>query len=391
MAFRSYLIVAGVLLKTTLSHALEALDEAAMSSVTGQAQGVRFTTEFVSSAKSITYYDDNGVGTNGKLGSLSLSSIRIATPTNRPLIMEMRVGEKSGRKGLFLESKDLPVDIEIGSVAVNGKSLGGFGQTDFKIANNQDNDASNDQLYAVDIYAGGSVGNGITLDMSLPGSLSFDAYYEDDGVRFSSTVDFGNPFDSTQTGINMKGLTLDLVADGLEIGLPTISKGNVNVYNARVGSQVLNSAAYRNINLQPGGSILLKNAKTRNDIGLEIDLTLKKDSSFDFVYISGEVDNDYLNANASGLDDVYEATARIKLLSDLTVKGMRLNVDEERGLVLDFDPAVSTDGAKAHILASDITLRRADRVVNNIPAQSIGTIDAQLNITSNSYLQVEGH
>lgn len=394
MALKCYLGLAGVLFQISTVQALEALDEAAMSNVTGQAQGIRLTSEYDSSIKSISYYDDDGLGADGSGGVISLSPVRVYTPTNRPLIVDVQVGEKvrdngETRTGLLFYNRDLPINIEVGSIAINGKSIGGFGQQNFQIKNNLNADPSDDQVYTVDLFAGGAVGNnGITLDVDLPSSMSFDTYYEDDGVRLSSTVDFGNPFDASGGGLKMSGVTFDLVPEGLQIGLPTITGGNVNVYNASIGDEILNSAAYRNINLK-GGALLLKNAEQAGESGLEIDLRVNKDSSLDYVYIAGEVDENYLAGNPGA--EIYEGSATISFEDDLLVQGMRMNVDGERGLVFDFDNSTATDGVRAHLQGRNIRFDRADRAAAGIHSPSIGTIDARLHLTNNTYLQVQGH
>lgn len=396
MAAKCYLGLAAILIHASTAQALEALDEAAMSNVTGQAQGIRLTSEYDSTIKSISYFDDDGMGNaDSRGGVLSLSPVRVYTPTNRPLVVEMTVGEKvrldgSTQTGLLFTNKDLPIDIEVGAIAINGNSIGGFGQNNFQIKNNLNADPNDDQVYTVDLFAGGAVGNnGISLDIDIPSSMSFDTYYDDDGVRLTSTVDFGNPFNPAGGGLKMAGLTFDLVADGLQIGLPQISGGSVNVYNAKIGDETLNSAAYRNINLQPGGTLLLKNAESADENGLEMDLTLKQGSSLDYVYIAGEVDDNYLAGNPGS--EIFEGSATITFVDDLTVRGMRMNVDGERGLVFDFDSNTATDGVRAHLRGTDIRFDRADRAAAGVRSPSIGTIDARLHLTNNTYLQVEGH
>ena len=52
-------------------------------------------------------------------------------------------------------------------------------------------------------------------------------------------------------------------------------------------------------------------------------------------------------------------------------------------------------GASANVLVENITMLRSDQVAS-IPdatreSLSIGTMDVQLNISDNSYLQVQGH
>lgn len=412
MAARRYLVLAGMLSQFSSLHALEALDETALSAVTGQAQGIRFTSEFDATTSSITYHDDNGYyrtdGVNGistNAGVVEFSQVNVKTPTNRPLVVDVVVGDFTpgngvpARKGLFFYNRDLPLDITIESIAINGLSLGRYGQGDFKIA---DGDALVTRL-----FPGGKDGEGFTIDVEIPKSLSFATYFEDDGARFSSRVDFSDPRSPGVGGLTLRGMTFDLVDEGLRIGLPTSSGGNINVYNAAVEGDVLNSAAYRNINLAEGGYILAKNAKGQTDVGMEFDMRLAKDSSLDFVYLAGTIGDNYPNPTPDPNDPtadpsyVYEASASFKLLDNLDVTGLRMNVDRERGLVLDFERSSDPQVAKqtvisTRLLAENITIQRSDLVKQvgdpgYVAPGSLGTVDASINLTNHTYLQVEGH
>ena len=358
------------------AHALEELNEQALSDVTGQAQGLRYTSESDVRVDSISYIDDDGLN-NGTVGSVSLSPVRMYTPVNRPVQIDLEVKEVNGRKALVFTNRDLPIELEVGSVAVNGVSLGGLGQGNFQIG-------SGDALIT-NMYAGGQIGSGFTLDVLIPGSMSMDTYYEDEGTRFTTTVDFSDPRDANAGGLDLTSMTFDLETDGLRIGLPVINGGNINLYNARVGNDVLNSLAFRNIQMLSGGYLLLKNAENAGEIGIEMDARLASGSSLELVYIAGEVDDSYPNQN------VFEMSAQVSLTSDFDVRGMRLNVDGDRGLVFDFDPAAAGDGISAGLRVDSIRLQRSDQVGQGALPASIGTLDAQINLTQNTYLQVQGH
>lgn len=408
MAAKCYLVLIGILSQVGTVQALEALDDSSMSAITGQAQGIRLTSEFDATTSSVSYYDDNGYyrpvtpgAISDDAGSIEFSQVRVQTPTNRPLVVDMVVGDFSpdgiepARKGLFFYARDLPLDISVESIAINGLSLGRYAQGDFKIA---DGDALVTRL-----FPGGQVGEGFTLDVEIPKSMSFETYFEDDGARFSSRIDFSDPRDPSIGGLTLRGMTFDLVDEGLRIGLPTSDGGNINVYNAAVEGGVLNSAAYRNIVLADGGYILAKNAKDLNDVGMELDLKLAKDSSLDFVYLAGTVDENYPNPTPDPNDPtadpsyVYEASVSFKLLKDFDVTGLRMNVDRERGLVLDFDTSGGEQTViSTQLLAENITIQRSDLVklptdAGYVRPVSLGTIDANINLTNNTYLQVEGH
>ena len=177
---------------------------------------------------------------------------------------------------------------------------------------------------------------------------------------------------------------------------------------------MLNSAAYRNIKLK-GGYVLVKNAKNSGDVGVEFDVNLNayaaddtgktgETASLDFVYLAGTVDENYPNPVPDPNDPdadpayVYEASVSFRLLDDLKVDGLRMNVDRERGLVLDFDRSGSQKETviSTRLLAENITLQRSDQVklptdANYQRPVSLGTIDANINLTNHTYLQVEGH
>lgn len=375
MSSRFGLLVLALGLSLPLS-AMEALDDGALATVTGQAQGLRYTSEYDARIDSITYIDDDGLD-GGRVGTLSLSPVRIYTQTNRPVQVDLEVKDVNGRKALVFTNRDLPVEVDIGSLAINGVSLGGFGQGNFNIGQND--------VFVSTLYAGGHDGNGLTLDLDIPSSMSYDTYYENDGTRLTTTVDFGDPRDPSGGGLLLRDITFDLEGEGLRIGVPTTEGGNINFYNVRIGDDVLNSTAMRNISIQPGGYLLLKNAKGANEIGIEMDLLVTQNSSFDWVYITGPIDGTYPSAN------VFEMSANVRLLSDFAVKGLRMNVDGDRGLVFDFDQQNASHGVSANVLASDFTLQRSDRVGLGAAPVSLGSLDVQMNLTNASYLQIQGH
>jgi len=399
MAAKCYLGLAGILIHVSTVQALEALDETAMSNVTGQAQGIRLTSEFETNIDAITYYDDDGYfhndlnadGISAFGGSLRLSPVTISTPTNRPIVIDITVETNAdGDTGLVFVNRDLAIDLAVGKMEINDVSIGAFGQNNFRIGLQNGGSATDE--YRVELYgAGYDDANGVTANISLPNSMAFDTYYEDPdgngtnpGGRMTSTVSFQSA--SGKTGLELKNLTLDVVDEGLRIGIPETNGGDINIYNAKLGDDVLNSVAYRNIDFRPGGYVLVKNARDASDSGIELDAVLKDRSSLDYVYIAGEVDV------ASGVvsdANIYEGSASFTLLEDFTVKNARVNVDKERGIVLDFDQGQTDSGASIHLLANDIKFRRSDRDLATAP--TLGTFDARINLSASSYLQVEGH
>lgn len=384
-------VTVAALFMSAPSFALKVLDDQSLSGVTGQAQGLKITQQQEMVIDSLSYIDDDGLGQNGTLGSITLSNIRQYTPNNRPTIRDFEVKDLgAGRgKGLIMTSRELAVYREIGDVAINGKSLGSFGQNNYHF--------NPGDVIETGIYAGGSVGNnGISIDVDVPSSLSYDNWHEINGAKSYVTINYDDPYNQGNGGIFYKNITVDIVDDGVRVGLPTISNGFVNQYNACVGNDqscrssgrnnVTHSTAYRNINLLPNGYVLVKNAKGANEIGLELDMVVRSGSNLDYVYIYGEVGTNYPSS------DVSEMSAHVELKSDLIVSGLRMNVDGERGLVFDFDNTVpGATVVSGNIELSDITLLRSDKVSTTPNPVSIGTLDVQLNLTNNSYVQIEGY
>lgn len=384
-------VTVAALFMSAPSFALKVLDDQSLSGVTGQAQGLKITQQQEMVIDSLSYIDDDGLGQNGTIGSITLSNIRQYTPNNRPTIRDFEVKDLgAGRgKGLIMTSRELAVYREVGDVAINGKSLGSFGQNNYHF--------NPGDVIETGIYAGGSVGNnGISIDVDVPSSLSYDNWHEINGAKSYVTINYDDPYNQGNGGIFYKNITVDIVDDGVRVGLPTISNGFVNQYNACVGNDqscrgsgrnnVTHSTAYRNINLLPNGYVLVKNAKGANEIGLELDMVVRSGSNLDYVYIYGEVGTNYPSS------DISEMSAHVELKSDLIVSGLRMNVDGERGLVFDFDNTVpGTTVVSGNIELSDITLLRSDKVLTTPNPVSIGTLDVQLNLTNNSYVQIEGY
>lgn len=376
--------------------ALQALDDLILSDVTGQAQGLKITQEQETVIDSLTYYDDDGLGgANGTAGSITLSNVRRYTPKGVPTVQDIEVknvivkGTDKGR-GLVITNHQLEINQEIGDISINGKSLGSQGQNNYRFG-------ANDVL-VTSIRAGGYLGNnGMSIDVAVPSSLSYDQWKEMNGVRSYVTISYDDPYNKGQGGIVFEDITIDITDDGLRVGLPTTRGGFINQYNNCVGTwkdcrdpgqtkhNVTSSNAFRNINFMPGGYVLVKNAKGANEYGLELDARVKAGSNLDYIDIFGEVGDSYPNSQ------VFEMSAHLHLNSDLIIEGLRMNVDGERGLVFDFDNTTPHQVASANLVMSDVTLMRSDRVKTTPNPVSIGTLDVQLNLGSRTYIQMEGH
>lgn len=379
----------------TPTLALEQLDDAVLSKVTGQAQGLKYTSEFGISIQSIDYFDDD----LEDQGFISFSNVSIGTAINRPLVIDVEVGtdpNDPARRGLFLSANDLAVEYQIANIYVNGESLGGFGGDNFQM------DA--DDQYVSRFYAGGRNGDGLSIDIEIPDSMTSDQYYEDAGVRLTTSIGFSqpDPLNTGKTGgIILRNLTLDIEEDGVMIGLPEITDGAINFYNFRLGDDILNSVALRHINLLPGGELYIKPSKDAGSSGLEADALIKQGSNLDLVYISGSIDGGYPDENT------FEMAGHINFDTDFEVNGLTVNVDKDNGIELAFndtyvapynDGSLTTsglvaNGVKGEVTLSDVFLYRSDVAVIPSSATHVGAgkLNAHIHILPTSYVHVRGH
>ncbi|MFY9178848.1 MAG: DUF6160 family protein [Venatoribacter sp.] len=367
--------------------ALEALDDQHLSDISGQGQGLRITQQFENTIDSISYIDDDGL--NGSAGTLTLSNVRVYTPDNRPTIMDIEVKDIDGKKALVITSRQDFQETEIGAVSVNGNTLISMGTSGTQIL-----DEAKYVNPETRIYTGGHSGNGLTIDTISPTYRTQESWQEDDGTRVihtTTSLEFHKAPNARATSVVFKNITIDIVDEGLRIGIPEVSGAtsssiNTRVGNERVGYTYHGSSSIRNMNIPTGGYLLLKNAKEAGKQGLELDLSLPSGTNMENVTIQGFVD---LDTYYQGQSENFEQSAKITLKSDLLVKGMRVNVDGERGVVMDFDPTGPANVASVNLEMKDITLKHNS--VASPKVVSLGTLDVQLNLTNQTYIQIEGH
>lgn len=378
------------------TYSMQALDDQSLSDVTGQAQGLRITDDQEIIINSLSYHDDDGHGIDGTPGVITLNSVRQYSASGRPSVRDFEVKDLGQGRGigLIMTSRQLDISREIEDVLINDKSLGGFGQMNYSF---DDGDFIQTGIYAGGSSVGGVGAKGISFDVNVPSSLSYDTWHSTNGVKRFVTTNYDDPYNPGQGGMFFQKFSIDIVDDGVRLGLPTITNGFMNQYNECVGTEescrgegrkdITHSTAFRNINMPEGGYALIKNAKAANEAGLEFDLVIKQGTNLDFVYIYGEVSDNYPS------DSIFELSTHVELLSDATVDGLRMNVDGQRGLVLDFDNEANPGATvvSANVVLSDITLMRSDRVQTTPNPVSLGTLDVQLNLTNNSYVQIEGY
>lgn len=373
MMNNSKIFVAICLLVSSLqTQSLQSLDDESLSEVVGQSRGLTIKSEHNVDIDSFSYTDDDGLNL-GSPGTLSLSGIKIRTTPSKPMDMDMELKDHNGKKAVWLTIRSLSTSLSVNSIAINGKSLGGFVQLPIFMGIND--------TATVRLYAGGQVGNGLTLDLVLPTSLRMQSSYVDDSTRLTQTMTLKDPNNPTRTALNLEGITLDIDNDGLRVGLPKISNGYIAMENMKVKNSVFGSSILRNININPGAFLVLKNAKRQNEIGIELDATLKKGSNFEMASVSGEL------VNATPSSSNFVNSARVSLVEDLRIKGLRMNVDGNRGLIFDFSPS---GGVQAKVEIDNVYLYRGDQASRATQA-SLGRAVLDMSLGSQTYLQVQGH
>lgn len=361
-----------LLISSFQTQSLQSLDDEGLSKVVGQSRGLTIKSENNVDIDSFSYTDDDGLDL-GSSGELSLSGIKIRTTPSKPMDMDMELKAHNGKQAVWLTIRSLSTSFSVNSIAINGKSLGGFVQLPIFMGIND--------TATVRLYAGGQVGNGLTLDLVLPTSLRMESSYIDDSTRLTQTMTLKDPNNPTRTTLNLEGITLDIDNDGLRVGLPQISNGYIAMENMKVKNSVFGSSILRNINIKPGAFVMVKNAKRQNEIGIELDATLKKGSNFEMASVSSEL------VNSTPSSSNFVNSARISLVEDLRVKGLRMNVDGDRGLIFDF---ASNGGLQANIEIDKVYLYRGGQA-GNVTRASLGRAILDMNLGSQTYLQVQGH
>lgn len=356
------------------SQSLEPMDDESLAQVVGQSRGLNIKTEQNIDIGSVTYTDADGVN-GGTSGQLSLSNVKIRTTPSKPMDMDLELKDYNGKKAIWLTARSLSTSMNVGSVAINGKSLGGFGQSAITMG-------ANDSV-VIRLYPGGNVGSGLTLDVVLPTSVTFDSHYIDDGTKLTQTVVLKDP-NSTNSTLSLEGITLDVENDGMRVGLPEITNGYLAMQNMKIKDSVFGSSVLRKINFKPGAYLMFKNAKEENEQGLELDATLIKNSSFELASITGEITNNTPTVNN------FETNAKITLLENLDVRGLRMNVDGQRGLVFDFLGNGGNGHMRVKAEIKDIYFRTAD-ATGKIAQSSLGRAVVDMNLGSQTYLQIQGH
>lgn len=411
-----------LLLMPLIVNALEQLDDSSMSDVVAQ-EGVRLTSEYEMYVQSISLIDtDDG-------GSTTLSDITQGTRPNRQQIIDFKivselelhdsmygVGEFEAansctdgdtdcgeRLGLAFLNRDLPYDMEIGAIEINGKTVGSMGVTDFEVNAFQHhtdfiaNMSLDQQSLNITAFAGGADGRGMNLSVYVPKTAQLKQYFEIDGVQLSSTVGFidVDPDSASLTeysserdtngdgvitiedysgGLDLKGITIDGHEDGILIGLPTMENGLIAVTDLKIGNddigyEFINDIIFKDIHLT-GGSLLVKPDLNVGGSSVNMDMTINANTGFTYVYRD---DKDQINAN-------------VHLAEDLVITGASINTDKVSGLEL------GLGSIKGKVVIDEVSLAPNFYSSAQRMAQApLGEITLNLNIANTSYLHVRGN
>jgi len=408
-----------LLMMPLMVNALEQLDDTSMSDVVAQ-EGVRLISEYELYIQNISLID-----TDGK-GSTSLSDITQSTRPNRQQVIDFKIASEASlhesmygsactpgagcddtRLGLAFFNRDLPYDMTVGGIEINGKSVAKISVTDFEVnafsqfTHNTEFLAplsADQQSLNVTAFPGGFDGRGINFSIYVPKTAQFKQDVEVNGVKLSSTVRFidadptdsglsdkdvnGNPnasgvkttINDYQGGLDMSNITVDGVADGIRIGLPTMEDGVVAITDFRIGNDeigydYINDIVLKDIDLT-GGFIVLKPDEAADKSSINIDMTINENTAFTYVY----------------RDPNDQISARISLISDLEVKDASINTTIENGLELglgDISGRVKID----HITLAPNFYTDAQREIQ----APLGELTVNLNIANTSYLHIQGN
>ena len=397
-----------------MATALEKLDDSSMSDVVAQ-EGVRLISEYELYIQNMALIDtDDG-------GKISLSDINLSTRANRRQEIDFKIASKtelhegygdscittpaacSDELGLAFFNRDLPFDLEVGAVEINGKSIGKVGITNFEVdafsqyAHNAAFLApltANERSFNVTAFAGGADGRGINFSIYVPKTAQFDQYYESDGVKLASTVRFidADPksttlstinqdgaavpttIDDYQGGLDMTNITVDVVDDGLLLGLPEMEDGVIAITDFRIGNDdigydFINDIIFKDIDLM-GGSVLLKPDEVAGHSSINMDITVNQGTGFTFVY----------------RDDFDQINARISLAENLEIRGASINSSADNGLELGLGQI------KGQVLIDNITLSPNSLTSAQRQVQApLGELTMNLNIANTSYLHIRGN
>lgn len=371
-------------------QALESLDDREMSGVVAQ-DGVVLRSEYDVSIDSIQYFDDDNNG------SISLQNARIATHDQQVIDIDIvdGTGDRAGRNGIRLTNDELPFDFTVDTARINGNAIGSFGLTGFT--------TGGVSPIITDIWAGGYDENnnnvadeaGFTVDVYVPKESSYTTYYEDDGTRLSATVDYCSSFSGNTCltgGINLRGLTVDVVSEGIRIGLPTVQNGVMNVRDFNINGTPINDISFENINIPEGGYAIVSAPENAGEVAINLDAYIAPETSFDYVFFDTS-DSDVQRVSASisldalASDQGTPATDFFRA-EDVSVNVLQNEPTRDRGIFVAIGDATNgTGGVRGSVFARDIVLRPESAAT----APVLGSAQLNLEILPGSYVEILGH
>jgi hypothetical protein len=409
-----------LLMMPLMVNALETLDDSRMSDVVAQ-EGVRLISEYELYIQNISLIDTNDHG------STTLSDITQSTRPNRQQIIDFKVASEAAlyesnhgvacsagpgcddnRLGLAFFNRDLPYDLTIGGIEINGKSVAKVSVTDFEV--NAFDQFTHDarflapltldqQSLNVTVFPGGAEGRGINFSVYVPKTAQFKQEFEVNGIKLASTVRFidadpsdddlsnkdinGNPLgggvarttiNDYQGGLDLTNITVDGVDDGIRIGLPTLTDGviaitDLSIGNDEIGYDKINDVIFKDIDLT-GGFMVLKPDENLGASSVNLDMTVNKDTAFTYVY----------------RDPSDQISTRISLTENLVIKNASMNTSIENGLELGLGDITGRVKLDQLTLAPNFytDLQRAKQA-------PLGELTVNLNIGNASYLHIQGN
>ncbi len=382
-----------LLIMPLMVSALERLDDSSMSDVVAQ-EGVILRSEYEIQIDSVQYFDDDNYG------NVTMSDINVATRSQQVIDVDIVSGDvgssREGRNGIRFSNKELPIDLSVDTVKVNGKSLGGFGMRHL--------DTGGVAPLVVDVWAGGYDSNnnstadesGFTVDVAIPKETTYDLYYTDDGSELSMTVDHCSTYAAgacTAGGIKFSGMTFDVTDEGLRLGLPEITGGQVNIRNFKLNESVINDITLKNFTVPEGGYLTLGAPDVLGESAVNFDAYFAAGSGFDFIYYdSSDADVEEFNATVSF--NALESDKNNSATNYFHITDSSINVlsGNNRGLLIALgDPSGNggsgSGGVRGSVSINDIMMKPEGAA----SAPVLGSIKMNLEILPGSYLEVMGH
>ncbi len=377
-----------LLMMPLMASALERLDDSSMSDVVAQ-EGVILRSEYEINIDNVQYFDEDD------LGSISMSDVNLASRAQVVIDVDIVSGaagsNREGRNGIRFSNRELPIDLSVDTIKINGKSLGGFGLRHME--------TGGIDPVVIDVWAGGYDLNGnsiadesgFTVDFTIPKETTYDLYYSDDGSELSMTIDHCSSFSGsvcTAGGITFSGITFDVTDEGLRLGIPEVA-GQVNIRNFRLNESVFNDITLKNFMIPAGGYLTLGAPDVAGESAINFDAYFASGSGFDFV-LYDKTDAEVQELSATVSFNALDSDAGNAATNYFYVKDGSINVSagSDKGMLIALgDVNTGTGGVRGSMSIDDIMLNPAGAT----SAPVLGSVKVNLEILPGSYLEVMGH